>query len=332
MAQINKNVPKFKMPASMTRAEAGPLDFTSVYYSFSEAARYAADASGVAYVGQLLSVVDESNKNVSVYKIADDTGRLVELGSDVSSSGSGGGCWMQYATINLSGNYTTTKGSITFVAGELQLQTFDCKEIFTDTLIGKELLRQMRKGKINCTGGFIQYIQSDITYYGIISKVNTGSTLDFVGTLYKLATDGTLSIVKNGSSFMINVNLGFKLNLNNTLTYITKTSYNPAVPQLAVIDVPAAPDANPVTVDISDFCDISGTGTSTKYTLIEDLTINVPKNTRIHFSTGSIDLNDNTLIINGSADGTSIIESLVLVENCNGTIKLNNIIVDGGTN
>ena len=44
---------------------------------------YAEDAKGVAYVGQILALVDETNNTAEAYIIADAAGRLNPLGSGV---------------------------------------------------------------------------------------------------------------------------------------------------------------------------------------------------------------------------------------------------------
>ena len=81
MAFINKTIPKMGMPQAMRRGYVGPLDVSSLYYSYEAMAEYAAN-DAVAYVGQILTLVDEANSNkVTAYIIADEAGALKEVGS-----------------------------------------------------------------------------------------------------------------------------------------------------------------------------------------------------------------------------------------------------------
>ena len=84
MAVINKLAPSFGMPAGMNRSEAGPLDMSSVYYAQADMKTYA-ETSPIAYVGQVLSLVDETNKTVTAWVIADTTGTLIKLASTTAS-------------------------------------------------------------------------------------------------------------------------------------------------------------------------------------------------------------------------------------------------------
>ena len=84
MAVINKLAPSFGMPAGMNRSEAGPLDMSSVYYAQADMKTYA-ETSPIAYVGQVLSLVDEANKTVTAWIIADTTGTLIKLASTTAS-------------------------------------------------------------------------------------------------------------------------------------------------------------------------------------------------------------------------------------------------------
>lgn len=56
------------MPKGMNRMDQFPLDMSSVYYSYDAMVTYAT-TSAVAYVGQILSLVDEAKGTVTVYSI-----------------------------------------------------------------------------------------------------------------------------------------------------------------------------------------------------------------------------------------------------------------------
>lgn len=84
MATIKKNMNIMAMPLAMGRTEPQPLDTTSIWYSLESAQNYAT-TNGAAYVGQILTVVDESNSKATAYIIKDTAGNLQEVGSGTAS-------------------------------------------------------------------------------------------------------------------------------------------------------------------------------------------------------------------------------------------------------
>ena len=81
MAVINKTFVSMSMPKAINRGSAIPLDASSVYFTYDEMAAYAA-SNPIAYVGQILSLVDSENSNqVTAYIITDEAGSLQEVGS-----------------------------------------------------------------------------------------------------------------------------------------------------------------------------------------------------------------------------------------------------------
>lgn len=70
----------FGMPLNIRRGNPDPLDNSSVWESLDAAKNYAKN-DPVAYVGQILSVVDHENNIVDVYKINDEAGNLVLVGT-----------------------------------------------------------------------------------------------------------------------------------------------------------------------------------------------------------------------------------------------------------
>ena len=83
MAKIDKLYKSMGLPMNIKRGNPWPLDVSSVWYSYNEMKAYAEDARGVAYVGQILALVDETNNTAEAYIIADAAGRLSPLGSGV---------------------------------------------------------------------------------------------------------------------------------------------------------------------------------------------------------------------------------------------------------
>lgn len=70
----------FGMPLNIRRGNPDPLDNSSVWASLDAAKNYA-KTDPVAYVGQILSVVDNANGIVDVYKINNTAGDLVLVGT-----------------------------------------------------------------------------------------------------------------------------------------------------------------------------------------------------------------------------------------------------------
>lgn len=80
MATINKNYSASSLPVAFSRGNNIPIDSSLVWYSLEELQAYAS-SSPVAYVGQVLSLVDETNNTAKVYIIADANGTLKEAGA-----------------------------------------------------------------------------------------------------------------------------------------------------------------------------------------------------------------------------------------------------------
>ena len=81
MAFIEKTIAAMSMPKALNRSNPIPLDASSIYYSYEAMAEYAAN-NAIAYVGQILSLVDEEKGNkVTAYIITDAAGTLKEVGS-----------------------------------------------------------------------------------------------------------------------------------------------------------------------------------------------------------------------------------------------------------
>ena len=81
MAKIDKLYKSMGLPMNIKRGNPWPLDVSSLWYSYDEMKAYAEDAKGVAYVGQILALVDETNNSAEAYIITDATGRLEPVGA-----------------------------------------------------------------------------------------------------------------------------------------------------------------------------------------------------------------------------------------------------------
>lgn len=89
MAVINKNGTYMALPSAIKRGSAAALDTTSVWYDRALMEFYAqgggklgeVDVPITAYVGQVLTLVDETNNTATAYLIVDEAGHLNEVGS-----------------------------------------------------------------------------------------------------------------------------------------------------------------------------------------------------------------------------------------------------------
>lgn len=84
MAVIKKDNSYMEFPLQISRQYGGPIDRYSVFYSLEEATTYAT-TSPLAYVGQIITVVDEASSVSTAYVINNASGELVEIGSNSSA-------------------------------------------------------------------------------------------------------------------------------------------------------------------------------------------------------------------------------------------------------
>ena len=98
MAIIKKDGNFMGLPMNIQRGNPIPLDDSSVYYSKATMETYA--KSGVtAYVGQIVTLVDEINKTCEAYMIANEAGTLIKLAATT-------------ATGDLAGDVATLQGQV----------------------------------------------------------------------------------------------------------------------------------------------------------------------------------------------------------------------------
>lgn len=80
MATIKKNSNFMGLPINIARGNPIPLDNSEIWYSYEEMSTYA-KTSPIAYVGQILGLVNEENNSAIAYIIFNKEGDLVELGT-----------------------------------------------------------------------------------------------------------------------------------------------------------------------------------------------------------------------------------------------------------
>ena len=84
MAVINKDIAYMALPLSIRRGNPFPVDEYSVWYDMGELTTYAT-SSPVAYVGQIVTLVNESESTVEAYMIQNAAGTLVKLAATTAS-------------------------------------------------------------------------------------------------------------------------------------------------------------------------------------------------------------------------------------------------------
>lgn len=80
MATIKKDFNASSLPVAFSRGISAPIDKSLVWYSLEELKAYAT-SDPTAYVGQIVSLVDETANTSTAYIIADAAGNLQEVGS-----------------------------------------------------------------------------------------------------------------------------------------------------------------------------------------------------------------------------------------------------------
>lgn len=98
MAIIKKDGNFMGLPMNIQRGNPIPLDDSSVYYDKTTMETYA-KSGATAYVGQIITLVDEANKTCEAYMISNEAGTLVKLAQTT-------------ATGDLATDVTTLKGQV----------------------------------------------------------------------------------------------------------------------------------------------------------------------------------------------------------------------------
>ena len=80
MAVIKKENSYMGLPMNIARGNPVPLDKSEIWYSRAEMENYA-KTSVVAYVGQIIQLVDETENTATAFIIANTAGDLIEVGS-----------------------------------------------------------------------------------------------------------------------------------------------------------------------------------------------------------------------------------------------------------
>lgn len=80
MAKIVKDFNTMGLPMAIYRNEPIPLDSSAVWYTYEEMAEYASNHP-TAYVGQILGLVDATNRTATAYIITSTAGALKEVGA-----------------------------------------------------------------------------------------------------------------------------------------------------------------------------------------------------------------------------------------------------------
>lgn len=84
MAVINKDITYMALPLAIRRGNPFPIDEYAVWYDMGELETYA-QTNPVAYVGQIVTLVNESASTVEAYMIQNTAGNLMKLASTTAS-------------------------------------------------------------------------------------------------------------------------------------------------------------------------------------------------------------------------------------------------------
>ena len=85
MATINKNGNYAALPIGFSRGNPIPLDPSSIWYDYSELETYA-KSDVTAYVGQILTYINETDKTASAYLIINENGGLLKLATTIAGA------------------------------------------------------------------------------------------------------------------------------------------------------------------------------------------------------------------------------------------------------
>lgn len=173
MAVINKNSSFMDFPLQIARQYGAPIDTNEVFYDMGSATTYAT-TSPLAYVGQIIKVVNEDSNTTTAYIIKDTAGNLDALGSsgDVSA--------LTSRVSTLETEMDTAQGDITNLetkVGSAELDTTAkdlsaaINELKTDidTLDGEVVKTSSASGQ-TITGGLT--IAGDLTVNGTTTTVD----------------------------------------------------------------------------------------------------------------------------------------------------------------
>ena len=84
MAVINKDITYMALPLAIRRGNPFPIDEYAVWYDQTELETYA-KSNPVAYVGQIVTLVNEESSTVEAYMIQNTAGNLLKLASTTAS-------------------------------------------------------------------------------------------------------------------------------------------------------------------------------------------------------------------------------------------------------
>ena len=135
MAQIEKNGSYMALPMNIKRGNPIPVDTTMVWYSMTDLQEYAVSGA-TAYVGQIVTYVDEENSTVVAYMISNTAGTLIKLASTTASG-------------DLAGDVATLQTQMANVLSTLEgLGALSTKDKITTAELAADLLNLIN-GKAN---------------------------------------------------------------------------------------------------------------------------------------------------------------------------------------
>lgn len=210
MAVIDKQINYMGLPMNIQRGNPIPLDNTSVWYNETEMRSYAKDGL-TAYVGQILSLVDENTSEVTAYIIINTAGDLQEVGS--ATAGDGLTIVLDEDTGKLSLAGIVKEGDHPTEAGALPTYQADGSIAWikpsTDTISGLQTTVTSHEQRLNTAENNIKNINNKIDNMGgILNLAATVTQDEFITNTdgayeaYKFDAGDVILISDNGKEYV----------------------------------------------------------------------------------------------------------------------------------
>lgn len=196
MAVINKEIAYMALPLSIRRGNPFPVDEYSVWYDMEELTTYAT-TSPVAYVGQVVTLVNESENTVEAYVIQNAAGTLTKLAATTASG-------------DLTADVQALQGKVS--ALETSVGTKGAESGITASNVWaaiEEIKVAYEAADITINGKFDNYYDKSTTDEKIAAAIS--STYKAAGSI-DFASLPALAVTEEGKVY--NVNDGFTTNEN----------------------------------------------------------------------------------------------------------------------
>lgn len=196
MAVINKEIAYMALPLSIRRGNPFPVDEYSVWYDMEQLNTYAS-TSPVAYVGQVVTLVNESESTVEAYVIQDAAGTLTKLAATTASGDLTEDVQKLQSKVSTIETTLGTKGAESSIAAT---KVWDALE---------EIKAAYEAADVEINGKFAEYYNKSETDEKIATAIS--STYKAAGSI-DFASLPVLAVTEEGKVY--NVNDAFTTNEN----------------------------------------------------------------------------------------------------------------------